>query len=221
MPNKTIPKKTITMTNNRFDRKAADWDKKEMRRKLADAVAKAIDALDLKNVELALDFGCGTGLVSIPLASRIKRIIALDSSAGMIEVLQGKIDDLHLVNMEAVQAQITATDLPADFDLIFTSMTLHHIADPVEVLERFGQLLKTGGRVAIADLDAEDGSFHNPGAEEKHHGFQRDSLRRELEKSGFQDIDFATVYTIGKTMTDGTVKDFTVFLATAVKGNSS
>lgn len=205
------------MTTNRFDAKAADWDKKEMRRKLAGAVAEAIGELNLEKVELALDFGCGTGLVSIPLAAKIPRIIALDSSAGMIEVLQSKASDLHISNIEAMQAGITSADLPEDFDLIFTSMTLHHIEETDQVLQRFAQLLKPGGKVAIADLDAEDGSFHKPGSEEKHHGFDREILREELQKYGFQHIGFTTVYTVSKTMDDGTVKDFNVFLATAEK----
>lgn len=205
------------MTTNRFDTKAANWDKKEMRRKLAGAVAEAIGKHNLEKVELALDFGCGTGLVSIPLSAKIPRIIALDSSVGMIEVLQSKINELHIPNIETMQAEITNGDLPEDFDLIFTSMTLHHIKDTDQVLRRFAQLLKPGGKVTIADLDAEDGSFHKPGSEEKHHGFDREILREKLQKYGFQHIGFTTVHTVSKTMDDGTTKDFSVFLATAEK----
>lgn len=207
-------------SNNRFDRKAAEWDKEEKRRKLAHAVSEAIGTLDLEKVALALDVGCGTGLVSIPLASRIKRLIALDSSAGMIEVLKEKINELGISNVEPLQASITTAELPADFDLIFTSMTLHHIDDTAAVLRRFAELLKPGGRVAIADLDAEDGSFHDPGSEEKHHGFNREKLEQGLQQYGFADITFTTVHTMTKTMKDGGEKDFTIFLATAEKNHT-
>lgn len=205
------------MSENRFDRKAADWDKKRMRRELASAVSQAIAKLPLNNTMLALDFGCGTGLVSLPLAGKIGKIIALDSSAGMIEVLDKKLSTKNITNVQTVCAEIENVELPATFDLIFTSMALHHIAETEPVLRRFAELLKPGGTVAIADLDAEDGSFHQPGSEEKHHGFDRAALQEDLLSLGFSTITYSTVHTINKTMKDGSSKDFTVFLATAKK----
>jgi ubiquinone/menaquinone biosynthesis C-methylase UbiE len=203
--------------SSRFDRKSKDWDKEQTRRELADAVARALAGLPLHTNMLSMDFGCGTGLVGLPLASRLGKIIALDSSPGMIGVLQQKIDEQGITNVECLLGDITTAVLPPDFDLIFTSMTLHHIADIEAILARFAELLKPGGRLAIADLDAEDGSFHKAGSEEKHNGFDRLALTDTLHKHGFADIAFESVHTIGKKVQDGTVKDFTVFLAVAVK----
>jgi len=205
------------MSDNRFDRKAADWDKKRMRRELASAVSPAITKLPLNRNMLALDFGCGTGLVSIPLAGKIGEIIALDSSAGMLEVLDEKLRSQKITNIQTLCAEIENAKLPESFDLIFTSMALHHIALIEPVLQRFSELLKPGGTVAIADLDAEDGSFHKPGSEEKHHGFDRATLEENLLRLGFSASTYSTVHTIKKTMKDGSFRDFTVFLATAKK----
>ena len=205
------------MSSNRFDHKAADWDKKKMRRELANAVSQALAQLALNSDMRALDFGCGTGLVSIPLANKIGTILALDSSAGMIEVLQEKLKEHNITNIQTMCAEIENTELPPDFDLIFTSMALHHITDTKPILQRFAELLKPGGIVAIADLDVEDGSFHKPGSEEKHHGFDRAVLLEELTRHGFSSVAFTTVHTIKKTVKDGSVKDFSVFLATAKK----
>jgi ubiquinone/menaquinone biosynthesis C-methylase UbiE len=205
------------MSDNRFDRKAADWDKKKMRRDLAAAVSQAIAQLPLNSNMTALDFGCGTGLVSIPLAAKLGKIFALDSSSGMLEALQEKLNDHNITNIQTVCAEIEDAELPASLDVIFTSMALHHIAAIEPVLQEFSELLKPGGIVAIADLDAEDGSFHKPGSEEKHHGFDRATLQEDLLRLGFSDITFNTVFTIKKTMKDGSVKDFAVFLATAKK----
>jgi ubiquinone/menaquinone biosynthesis C-methylase UbiE len=203
--------------SSRFDRKSKDWDKEQTRRELAGAVARALAGLPLHKDMLSMDFGCGTGLVGLPLAPRLGKIIALDSSPGMIAVLQQKIDEQGITNVECRLADITTAVLPQDFDLIFTSMTLHHIADIEAILARFAELLKPGGHLAIADLDAEDGSFHKAGSEEKHHGFDRLALTDTLHNHGFADITFEKVHTIAKQVQDGTVKDFTVFLAVAVK----
>jgi 2-polyprenyl-3-methyl-5-hydroxy-6-metoxy-1,4-benzoquinol methylase len=205
------------MSDNRFDRKAADWDKKRMRRELAETVSRELSRLFPDNAMLALDFGCGTGLVSIPLASKAGKIIALDSSSGMVEVLEEKLSSQKIINIQPMCAEIGEADLPANFDIIFTSMAMHHIADIKPVLQRFSELLKPGGIVAIADLDIEDGSFHKPGSGEKHHGFDRAALQEELNRFDFSKISFSTIYTINKTMQDGSTRDFTVFLATAEK----
>lgn len=205
------------MSENRFDRKAADWDKKRMRIQLATAVSEALAKLPLHNTMQVMDFGCGTGLVSIPLAGKVGKILALDSSSGMIEVLRKKIVGQNITNMEPLCAAIESVDLQPNFDLIFTSMALHHITDTEPVLQRFVKLLKPGGTVAIADLDAEDGSFHKPGSEEKHHGFDRGAMKVDLIRHGFSTISFSTVHTINKTSKDGSSKDFTVFLATGKK----
>ncbi len=205
------------MNDNRFDRKAADWDKKKMRRELASAVSQAIGRLPLNRKMLALDFGCGTGLISIPLAGEIGKIIALDSSAGMIEVLQEKLNSHNITNIQTVCAEIENAELPNSFDIIYTSMVLHHITRTQPVLRRFSELLTSGGLLAIADLDTEDGSFHKPGSQEKHHGFDRAILQEDLLRLGFSEITYSTVHTIQKTIKDGSSKDFTVFLATAKK----
>lgn len=200
-----------------FDRKSRDWDKKQTRREMAAAVALSIAELPLHSSMLAMDFGCGTGLISLPLAPKLGKIIALDSSPGMIEVLRQKIEEQGITNIEGYLGEIAVIELPQDFDLIFTSMTLHHIADIDTVLTRFSELLKPGGLLAVADLDAEDGSFHKAGSEEQHHGFDRHLLSTKLQERGFADIGFRTVHTISKETEDGTQRNFTVFLATAEK----
>lgn len=205
------------MSDNRFDSKAKEWDKKRFRRELAAAVSAAIGALDLNKNMLTMDFGCGTGLVSLPLADKVGKIVAFDTSQGMIEEFHQKLKEKGTTNIEPRCTDILTTDLAESFDLIFTSMTLHHIGDIHAVLKRFSELVKPGGQLAIADLDDEDGSFHKPGSEEKHHGFQRSTLGQKLEGLGFADISFATVHTISKTMDNGEVKNFSVFLLTAVK----
>ncbi len=205
------------MSDNRFDRKAQDWDKNKRRHELAEAVRSALLKLPIQPDMRGMDFGCGTGLVGLPLAHRFARLYGVDTSAGMLEVFQHKAAEQKITNTKTIQSEIAKLELPEKLDVIFTSMTLHHIVDTATVLERFFELLKPGGLAAIADLDSEDGSFHKAGSEEKHHGFDRETLQKSLLKCGFAPPSFTTVHTITRTMEDSTRKDFTVFLAVAQK----
>ena len=103
-----------------------------------------------------------------------------------------------------------AGSLGGPFDLIVSSMTLHHILDVAELFRRFRQHLKPGGRVALADLDEEDGSFHGEMPGVHHTGFKREHVRAWLETTGFRGIQFSTAVVTCKED-----RDYPVFLVTA------
>ena len=198
-----------------FDSKARQWDDnpifKERGLKIADAIRKT---LPLNKHMSALDYGCGTGLLSFPLKDELGAILAADSSSGMLDVLAGKIAAQGVSNMTPVKLDLLVDPLPAQrFDLIVTSMTLHHVPDTDHILRIFHGLLNPGGYLCIADLDTEDGSFH--GIEvDVHHGFDRTDLGRRAEQAGFADVQFQTVFSIARERESGT-RDYPVFLMTA------
>jgi ubiquinone/menaquinone biosynthesis C-methylase UbiE len=198
-----------------FDSKAREWDDNPVFRerglKIADAIRKAVP---LRRDMNALDYGCGTGLLSFPLKDELGTILAADSSAGMLDVLAGKIAAQGVTNMTPVKLDLLADPAPAQrFDLIVTSMTLHHVPDTDHILRVFHDLLKPGGYLCIADLDQEDGSFH--GIEvDVHHGFDRAGLSQRAAQAGLADVQFQTVFSIAKEHESGT-RDYPVFLMTA------
>lgn len=198
-----------------FDSKARQWDENPVFRerglKIADAVRRAVP---LNREMSALDYGCGTGLLSFPLREALGSILLADSSAGMLEVLAEKIAAQGVTNMTPVKLDLLADPVPSQkFDLVVTSMTLHHVPDTDHILEVFHDLLQPGGHLCIADLDKEDGSFH--GIEvDVHHGFDRVELEARTRKAGFTDIGFQTVFSIVKEHETGT-RDYPVFLMTA------
>jgi SAM-dependent methyltransferase len=92
-------------------------------------------------------------------------------------------------------------------------MAMHHVPDTAALIQSFADHLIPGGRLALADLDTEDGSFHpDEAAGVFHNGFDRGELQTMLEKRGFSDIHFFTAHTI---MKEG--KAYPVFLVTATK----
>ena len=198
-----------------FDSKARQWDDNPVFRERGLKIAEAIrQTVPLHRQMSALDYGCGTGLLSFPLKDELGAILMADSSGGMLEVVNEKIAALGVSNMTTLQLDLLADPPPAQrFDLIVTSMTLHHVPDTDHILRVFHDLLQPCGTLCIADLDQEDGSFH--GAEvDVHHGFDRADLSRRAAQAGFADVRFQTVFSIAKENESG-ARDYPVFLMTA------
>jgi tRNA (cmo5U34)-methyltransferase len=198
-----------------FDQAAATWDLADRRVALAHAVAQAIAArVPLTKRQSILDFGCGTGLVTLELWPRVGSITGADTSPGMLMTLAGKAKALG-IPMQLISLDSTGTDnLGGPYDLIVSSMTLHHVADVPALFRQFARHLRPGGQVALADLDEEDGSFHETAVSIHHRGFPREQIKASLEDAGFQEIHLETATVIRK---EG--KDYSVFLATARRGD--
>jgi 2-polyprenyl-3-methyl-5-hydroxy-6-metoxy-1,4-benzoquinol methylase len=162
----------------------------------------------------ALDYGCGTGLLSFPLKDALGHLTLQDSSPGMLEVLREKIAAGGVSNMTVRQGDLTAGPPPDErYELIYTAMTLHHVADTDAILQVFRALLEPGGHLCVADLETEDGSFHGPGVD-VHHGFDREVLAAQVARAGFSDVRFETVFEITKE-SEGAPRRYPVFLMVA------
>jgi ubiquinone/menaquinone biosynthesis C-methylase UbiE len=197
---------------NDFDARAQQWDDAEKIRR-ADLVAAALRrAVALHPGMRGLEYGAGTGLLSFALRGAIGQITLADSSAGMRAVAERKIAAANASELRVIDLDLMRDPLPAaHYDLIFSMMTLHHVADVPGLLGAFHSMLNPGGQVCLADLDTEDGSFHGPGVP-VHHGFERRALRSWLVATGFQDAavgDCCAIQHHGR--------EYSVFLATARK----
>jgi 2-polyprenyl-3-methyl-5-hydroxy-6-metoxy-1,4-benzoquinol methylase len=198
-----------------FDSKARLWDDNPVFRERGLKIAQAIrQAVPLHPRMRALDYGCGTGLLSFPLKDELGAILLADSSNGMLEVVKEKIAAQGVRNMTPLQLDLLSDPAPPErFDLIVTAMTLHHVPDTDAILRIFHDLLQPGGYLCVADLDQEDGSFHGPEVD-VHHGFDQVDLGRRATQAGFADTRFQTVFNIAKERESGT-RDYPVFLMTA------
>lgn len=179
-----------------FDIQSNNWDD-EKRTKRAKIIAGQIAAaVGLKASDRALEFGCGTGLISLNLYEQVQEIVCVDTSKGMIDVLNTKIQQRNITNMTAYQADINnGYPLSPHYDVIYTSMALHHILDIDTTLANLYQLLKPAGHLCIVDLDEDDGSFHQSEKDfQGHNGFNQQALQQVLAQIGFRALESHAFY---------------------------
>ena len=202
-------------TVKRFDDAAADWEEKPQRVALARKVAEAIrQAIPLARTMQVLEYGCGTGMVSRSLSPHVAKIMAVDTSPRMLEVLRRKAGEEKIGNIETLAHDLTRHPLPElNFDLVLSSMTLHHIPEVEPLLHRFFATLKSGGYLAVADLVTEDGSFHEDNSGVAHHGINPEAVRAIMTKNGGQDIGVQEIHIIEKQHGNGVKRGYPVFLA--------
>nr|MDO9326071.1 class I SAM-dependent methyltransferase [Methanoregula sp.] len=201
-----------------FDKAAVVWDKDPGRVQMAQTIADTmINSLHPGGTELVMDYGTGTGNIALRIAPHVKRIIAVDSAKAMLEVLKEK---LHVDGITTIVPREWSigggiADMPR-FDLIVSSMTLHHVRDTAAAAKTFHALLLPGGRVAIADLDSDNGEFHEAPGIAEHDGIDRKNLQQVFEQAGFDSVRFSEAATIHKISSrTGKPRDFAIFLMTA------
>lgn len=203
---------------SQFDKRAAEWDADPKRLEMVtNAVNAIVETVDLTPTMTAMELGCGTGIAAILLADKLASITAVDTSEGMLDVLRGKIVQGGHANITPVFADLTCqqSDI-GPFDLIYSMMTFHHIKEISSLLAFLYTRLNPGGRLAILDLDSDDGQFHNPQSHVEHHGFDRETFKTMLKTAGFLEITGKTAFVIPRETETGP-REFPVFLITAKK----
>lgn len=174
-----------------FDERAATWDTPE-RQERAEAVADAIrSAVPLASDMRTIEIGAGTGLLGLALVGDVGELVLSDPSTGMLDVARAKLDALGRPGVSTMRLDLLADEPPAEpFDLAVSLLVLHHLEDTRAALGAIRRLLRPGGRIAIADLATEDGSFHTEDAEGiHHHGFDPEALESKAREAGFADVE--------------------------------
>lgn len=206
----------INEVNLRFDKVAAEWDSNPRRIEMAKAVGETIrKAVKLCPDMKVMDFGAGTGLLTLALLPDVGSIVAVDTSEEMLRVLEKKLKTLQIANVRTLLCDVAKTVLPtAEFDLIVSSMVLHHLPDVQQVIRRLQPCLKSGGVIALADLDSEDGTFHADPTGVFHKGFDRNKVCEWLGNAGFTGVSAQDAYRITRAEADGGTRQYGVFLVT-------
>ena len=195
-----------------FDKVAKDWDMNDLKSQLSYHIGKALlEHTTLRSNMHIMDFGAGTGLLTVHVADKVQKVAAVDISEAMLNELMAK---THLASVKAYCQDIIRQPINEDFDGIISAMALHHVKDTDEIIKAFYGHLNDGGFIAIADLDSEDGTFHPEEMDGVfHHGFDRLVLQKKFEDAGFKDVEFRTAHTFVKE----DKSEYPIFLLTAKK----
>ena len=168
-----------------FNHKAETFDSPKnifLANLVCQAVEKQIDLLSDKEI---LDFGGGTGLLTLPLAKQVKSVTLVDISEKMLEQARLKAEQQDIKNIQFLEQDLLKNPMEQEFDLIVVSRVLHHMPDLDEALSLFHQHLKEDGQLLIADFTK---------TEANHHGFDLAELEKQLIEHGFSSIHSQILY---------------------------
>ncbi|MHB9037699.1 MAG: class I SAM-dependent methyltransferase [Armatimonadota bacterium] len=207
-------------TNTRdFNLAAQTWDDNPMRVELACAISNAIlSRIPVSGDMDVLDYGAGTGLVTLGLQAHVRSILAADSSRGMLDRLNEKVAASGLVNVKTRLLDLECDSAPEQhFDLIVSTMTFHHIEDISTLIRCLCGMLRSGGLLAVADLDLDNGEFHQDSTGVRHNGLDRNEMVLTFADSGLSRIEVETAHTLVRDVQEKGPREFSVFLITGRK----
>ena len=152
-------------------------------RRLLNPPDRLISMLGIKNEHTVVDFGCGPGFYTIPLARIANRAIGIDISSKMLK-RTSEYAQREAVIVELIESDGTKINLEDNcVDLILSVHVYHEIADQElpEVLSEFSRILKLEGRLAVAERT-------RGGVLSRRFGppiIEQESIIRELSSLGF------------------------------------
>ena len=194
-----------------FDSKAATWDADPAKVERATIIANRLKThLNFNEINSAIEYGSGTGLLAFEMRDDISKIYLYDESEQMTKVAQEKADKQQIKSLVPIQSNILKDPLPKDkVDFIFILLTLHHIVELDDLYNKFHQMLNPNGKLAIIDLVEDDGSFHDYDFG-GYNGFNRQELEARLLDNNFQATQYEICYEITK---KDTGKQYPLFLS--------
>jgi ArsR family transcriptional regulator len=140
------------------------------------------------------DLGAGEGSSALLLSQRAVRVIAVDSSAKMIEVGREQARrngvnniDFRLGDMEEIPIGT------GEVELAFFSQSLHHALHPARALEEAARILVAGGRIVILDLVRHRFEEAREIYADEWLGFTESELEAMLTAAGFTAIQTSVV----------------------------
>lgn len=178
------------MSNQLFDGIAKKYDTEKQIE-----LAKIIEAEVLKKLQASknktlLDYGSGTGLVSLGLSDYVKELFLVDSSKEMTAIATQKISDKQLENTQAICQDLLVEELGVKVDIILVSLVLLHIPNTELILTKLYNQLNPDGKLIIVDFD-----FNEKITDSRvHNGFKESFLKGKLLETGFKDVSSRVFY---------------------------
>jgi ubiquinone/menaquinone biosynthesis C-methylase UbiE len=169
------------MEQNVFEEMAKRYDTEE-RKELAQVVVKEVKKeLQESKSKSLIDYGSGTGLVSLELTDMVASTLLIDSSEQMLEVARAKITQRGISSADVLHSNFTQGTPDLKADIILMSLVLLHIPDTQKILLELFTILNEGGKLIIVDFDKNEHISHP----KVHNGFVHEELKETLSEVGF------------------------------------
>jgi ArsR family transcriptional regulator len=140
------------------------------------------------------DLGAGEGSFALLLSQRAVRVIAVDTSAKMIEVGREEAQRNGVKNIDYRLGDMEELPIAnAEVDVVFFSQSLHHALHPERAIEEAARILTRNGRVVILDLARHRFEEAREMYADEWLGFTEAELESMLQKAGFQNIQTSIV----------------------------
>ncbi|MBS4015294.1 MAG: methyltransferase domain-containing protein [Candidatus Latescibacteria bacterium] len=175
------------MSKEYFDKIANEWD--NIRKGYFTQIIRenAFSFAGVKPGKLAADIGAGTGFITEGLVNLGLRVIAVDQSEPMLEIIKQKLGNGTRIDYRIGMAEKLPID-DSTVDYAFANMSLHHVQDPLDALHEVIRILKPDGKLVVTDLDKHNFEF----LKHEHHdvwlGFNRHDVIKWYQKVGFNVI---------------------------------
>ncbi len=129
-----------------WDQSASNYDNTEEKFEFIHSRSRENTKRYLKETDIVLDYGCGTGTTACEISGLVKSVHAIDISTGMIQIAKRKAATGSVVNVDFEQADIFDKEFEnGSFDVVLAFNMLHTVPDPESVVQRTVELLKPGG----------------------------------------------------------------------------
>jgi ArsR family transcriptional regulator len=169
-----------------FATAAGDWDR--LRSDLFGDTLYLWAVLGLIDPTLVVgDLGCGTAQLTATIAPYVRRVIAVDGSADMLEAARKRVGDW--ANVDVRRGDLEALPIEdGELDAAMLSLVLHYSPDPAKALTEVARAVKPGGRLLVVDMLPHEREEYQQRMGHVWLGFSEKQLSRFLAGAGFDDI---------------------------------
>lgn len=169
------------MAGHKFDPERADHLHSGLRSRLIPAEG-ILDEFQPAAGETWAEAGAGTGYFTIPLASRVAKVLAFDVSEQMLAILRERLAAAGAENVEVLQSRERSIPLEDNYvDALLMALLVHELDDPEGYMLEAARILKPGGRLCIVDFGM-SGMFGPP----RDHRVSADSVEGWTRAAGFE-----------------------------------
>ncbi|WP_340691022.1 class I SAM-dependent methyltransferase [Hydrogenobacter thermophilus] len=150
-----------------------------------------LSAVNPSEEEVWADLGCGPGYFTIPLASKVKKVYAVDLEERMLEVCASRAKEEGITNMELIKCQEDCIPLPDEVaHRILMANLLHELVKPAEFLAEVRRISRPNAKIVVIDWHPIP-SPAGPPVEER---IPKEEAKKLMEENGFILVEDLEVY---------------------------